>query len=207
MASFTASDISVNDLIASAMTRLQKVWNQVGTDEASRTSVQNQLKINLEKVIGEVEASEIAIRDGKMHQIQAAISDYNKKASMLQKTSVDIDNTRENESLIDAVFRTEESVAMISEEFQKVVAVHENLLSNLHSLYDTLNGKNQPYKSEFENIGQVLSEERQSNIEEEIKIQSNEKQLRVTSRSSLVSEVSLNVVYFFKLVHCLMHNY
>ena len=133
-----------------------------------------------------------------MHQIQSAISDYNKKASMLQKTSVDIDNTRENESLIDAVFRTEESVAMISEEFQKVVTVHENLLSNLHSLYDTLNGKNQPYKPEFENIGQVLSEERQSNIEEEIKIQSNEKQLRVTSRSSLVAEVSLNVVYFFQ---------
>lgn len=50
MASFTASDISVNDLIASAMTRLQKVWDEVGTDEASRTSVQNQLKINLEKV-------------------------------------------------------------------------------------------------------------------------------------------------------------
>jgi protein regulator of cytokinesis 1 len=189
MTSFTQkNDDSVNTLIANAMERMTSLWDEIGTAQADRDSVSESLKEKLAACVAEVELNETMIRDGKQTQIKQACEDYHKKACMLQKTSCDIEDTRDGETLTDAVMRTEESVSMITEEFEKILVVHENLLQELHTLYDTLNGTNQPYDAQFADVGAVLSEARQTQLEQEIKTKANEKKLRVDAREKHVTE-------------------
>ena len=189
MASFTTTEsTTVNELMAAAMTRMTKLWDEIGTSETDRESVSNSLKKKLAACVREVEEAEVAIRDGKIASIQQSCEMYKKKATMLVKATTTIDGKRENENLTDAELRTTESLNLITEEYKKVVSVHEGLLEQLHTLYITLKGKDEPFESKFETIGEILSEKREIDLREEIKKQEKEKNDRIESRQKLVSE-------------------
>ena len=103
---------------------------------------------------------------------------------MLQKTTTTIEDKRANETLTDAELRTRESLSLITEEFDKAKNIHEELLTTLHALYVTLNGKNEAFPAAFATIGEFLSEQRQMALTEEIKEKTNEKNLRVECKWS-----------------------
>ena len=105
-------------------------------------------------------------------------------ALMLQKTTTTIEDKRANETLTDAELRTRESLSLITEEFDKAKNIHEGLLTTLHTLYVTLNGKNEAFPAAFATIGEFLSEQRQMALTEEIKEKTNEKNLRVECKWS-----------------------
>ena len=185
MSSFATNETTVNELIANAMTRMTALWDEIGTPQSDRESVENGLKLKLAECVREVESNETSIRDSKLAQIKQSREEYNKKASMLQKSSCDVEDTREGENLTDAVLRTGESLSMINEEFEKVLVVHESLLEELQSLYKTLADDCKP---QFESIGDVLSEERKINLQLEIQDRSTEKANRIESRQVLINE-------------------
>ena len=106
MASFTTTEsTTVNELMAAAMTRMTKLWDEIGTSETDRESVSNSLKKKRAACVREVEEAEVAIRDGKIASIQQSCEMYKKKATMLVKATTTIDGKRENENLTDADLR------------------------------------------------------------------------------------------------------
>jgi hypothetical protein len=260
MASFTNPSLSVNELIAQAMSTMTSLWDEIGTSDSDRDAVKNDLKVKLSRCIAEVEQNETLIRDGKLSEIKQSLDQYNKKgtsarcpfvpvlgvhccrvivscwfpsfllfpvvlvgpvgpvvlspvltpfspsphvpsihhnplyapvnvqplqtALMLQKTTTTIEDKRANETLTDAELRTRESLSLITEEFDKAKNIHERLLTTLHALYVTLNGKNEAIPAAFATIGEFLSEQRQMALTEEIKEKTNEKNLRVECKWS-----------------------
>ena len=81
MASFTNPSLSVNELIAQAMSTMTSLWDEIGTSDSDRDAVKNDLKVKLSRCIAEVEQNETLIRDGKLSEIKQSLDQYNKKGT------------------------------------------------------------------------------------------------------------------------------
>ena len=82
MASFTApTPVSVNELIAQAMSTMTALWDEIGTSDSDRDAVKKDLKVKLSRCVAEVEQNETLIRDGKLSEIKQSLDQYNKKGT------------------------------------------------------------------------------------------------------------------------------
>lgn len=177
----------LKDTIQQALDSLNQTWDDIGLDVDSRhQNINDNLFAALQHVIEKMTSNEEKKRSELVAHTEAAKEKHVAMSAALGRDS-DLVARIEGETLLSAVSRVDEAVAVLSEEHDTRLKDFTDKLAALHALYATLQLQ---IPQEFASVGDVLSDERKQDIEMETHVQREEKTLRCKSRHELVHEIS-----------------
>ncbi len=168
---------------------LQAVWDEVGTPPADRTATVDTLLAGLRAQIQALQDDEVKVRDHYVDRFREAVDEFATKAAQLGKAETVLAPVAPGETLIDAVGRAEETLHALNIEHKQVVQVHQAKLDEIKALHVTLQGNDKPVPPRFADLGPHLSSERRAELDEQLRVQRDEKANRVVSRSKIVTEI------------------